>query len=133
MEGKPFIFDPVRKKYVSLSPEEWVRQHILYYLLEEKKYPKGLIRIESGLDYNSMKKRSDILVLENSGKALILVECKAPGVKINQDTLDQASRYNFHYHAQVLVLSNGIQNLFYRILWDEKRTEPLGEIPAYTR
>jgi hypothetical protein len=131
--GKPFIFDPFRKKYVSLSPEEWVRQHVLNFLEKEKNYPKGLIRVESGLDFNSMKKRSDILVFDSLGKPFILVECKAPSVNLNQAAINQASRYNFKYKASILMVTNGLSQYSFQIFWDEEKTERIQEIPEYTR
>jgi len=132
-QGKPFIFDPLRKKFVTLSPEEWVRQHVLHYLVEIKNYPKGLIRVESGLDFNSMKKRSDILVSDSEGKPFILVECKAPSVPLNQSTLNQASRYNFKYKAPILMVTNGLAEFTFQIFWEEEKTERISEIPKYFR
>lgn len=131
--GKTFIFDPFRKKYILLTPEEWVRQHVLNFLSEVKKYPKGLINVESALDFHSMKKRSDILVSNPDGKALILVECKAPAVSLNQSTLDQASRYNFKYRAPILMVTNGHQEFTYKIFWELEKTERIMEIPDYSR
>ncbi len=129
--SKKYIYDPLRKKYVFLTPEEWVRQHVVNYLQEEKKYPRGLIKIESGLDFNSMKKRSDILVCNSEGNSQILIECKAPSIKINQSSINQAGRYNFNYKAPILLITNGLSNFLYKIFWDENRTENLNEIPSF--
>ena len=131
IEGKTSIFDPIRKKYVFLSPEEWVRQHVLNYLIEIKKYPRGFIKVESGLDFNTMKKRSDVLVFDLLGKPYILVECKATAVKINQEGINQASRYNFKYRAPFLLLTNGLQNLLFRIDWENSATEQIFQIPDF--
>jgi len=131
INGKSYIFDFLRKKYVFLSPEEWVRQHVLFFLHELKSYPKGLIKVESGLDFNTMKKRSDILVFDRLGNPLILIECKAPSIKINQAVLDQASRYNFTYKASILMVTNGLSQFAYKIHWEDQKTERLEEIPIY--
>lgn len=107
-EGKIEIFDVIRKKYIHLTPEEWVRQHILHYLIYERSYPKSLIRVESGLKYNQLRKRSDILVYNRSAAPFLIVECKAFDVKINQTTIDQVSVYNKQLGAQYAVVSNGL-------------------------
>ncbi len=131
LEGKRFIYDPQRKKYVSLTPEEWVRQHVLNYLHMDKGYPYGLILVESGLDFNSMRKRSDILVFDNKGESLILVECKSPNTKINQATLDQASRYNHQYKAPYLLITNGLIHFMYHINLVDGKTNRIKDLPFY--
>ena len=88
------IFDPFRKRYVALTPEEWVRQHILQFLVEEKSYPKGLISVEKSMKLNQQNKRADIVIHSRSGEAVMLIECKSPGVKLSQETFDQVARYN---------------------------------------
>mgnify|MGYP002399656915 CR=1 FL=1 len=102
------IFDPLRRKYVALTPEEWVRQHFLNYLVEVLSYPKGLIQVEAGFRLNSMLRRADILVSDRSGQPVLIVECKAPEVKINQAVFDQIINYNFSYGVKYLVVTNGI-------------------------
>ena len=102
------IFDPIRKKYVVLTPEEWVRQHFLNYLTEHLHFPRSLIRVEGGFHYNRMLKRSDIVVHGRKGEPLMLVECKAPGVSIDEKTMEQAAAYNRILSARFLVLTNGL-------------------------
>jgi len=111
-ENKQVIFDIIRKKYVVLTPEEWVRQHFIHYLIEEKKYPISLIAVEKKLTLNNLTKRTDILVFNNKGNHDIIVECKAPSIKINQNTFDQITRYNLKLNANYLVVSNGLQHYY---------------------
>lgn len=107
-EGKVFIFDRIRKKYLVLTPEEWVRQHFIYYLIDELKYPRSLFRIEGSLTYNKLQKRSDILILDRAGKAWMLVECKAPTIKLSQKAFNQAAVYNMTLGAKYLAVTNGM-------------------------
>ena len=114
-ENKQFIFDIIRKKYVTLNPEEWVRQHILHYLTSYKNYPKSLIAVEKQLIVNNLKKRFDILVFNHTGQAEIIVECKAPDTNITQEVFDQIARYNLKINAKYLMVSNGIQHYFCKL------------------
>ncbi|PWS28296.1 restriction endonuclease subunit R [Pedobacter yonginense] len=107
-----FIFDELRKKHLVLTPEEWVRQHFIQNLIVDKKFPKTLIQIEGGLVLNQLQKRSDILVYNTAGEKLMLIECKAPKVKITPAVFEQASRYNSIHQAKWIVLTNGIQHVF---------------------
>ena len=102
------VFDMVRRKYVVLTPEEWVRQHLLNYLVFDKEYPKSLIGIEKRMLVNRIVKRADIVVYGKSGKPVLIAECKAPSVKITQATFDQAARYNLTLRVDYFVLTNGI-------------------------
>jgi len=106
------IFDSIRKKYVVLTPEEWVRQNFIQYLIEEKKYPPALIAVETGLKYNKLKKRSDIAIYSRSGNLWMLIECKSPSVKISQETFDQVAVYNKSHKIKTKYLSitNGINH-----------------------
>ena len=97
--NKVSIFDPIRKKFVVLQPEEWVRQHCIQFLIQEKGYPKSLINIEKELTINTLKKRYDIVVFNSDGSIHLIVECKAPKIIIKQDTLDQIARYNLELNA----------------------------------
>ena len=106
--GKVFIFDAVRKKYVALTPEEWVRQHVMNYLIHHRFYPKSLYRIEGSLAYNTLQKRSDILVFDRSGKPWMLVECKAFSIKLTQRAFNQAAIYNMTVGAKHVAVSNGM-------------------------
>ncbi|WP_316738202.1 type I restriction enzyme HsdR N-terminal domain-containing protein [Pedobacter aquatilis] len=107
-----FIFDELRKKHLVLTPEEWVRQHFIQDLIISKKFPKTLIQIEGGLVLNQLQKRSDILVYNTTGEKLMLIECKAPNVKITEAVFEQASRYNSIHQAKWIVLTNGLQHVF---------------------
>jgi len=130
--GKLYIFDEIRRKYIILSPEEWVRQHLIQFLVLEKNYPKGLIRVESGLVLYTLRKRSDILILDRNGNNLLLGECKAPGVKLSPMVLDQAARYNQTYLAPFIVISNGLQTLACRIDHRKRTYEVLDEVPSFS-
>lgn len=125
-----FIFDIFRKKLILLTPEEWVRQHILHYLHTHLGYPKGLLKVESGVNYNRRIKRSDIVVYDNLGKPYMLVECKAPSVKIGQSTLEQAAMYNRTLKASIVLLTNGLTHYTFR-LSAQGEIINLTEIPKY--
>src|SRR5690606_18666690 len=107
-----WIFDSLRKKYLILTPEEWVRQHWINYLIEHLGYPGGLFSLEKGLKYNQLNKRSDLIVFDRDAKHYLLIECKAPGIKIDQKTLNQAMTYNSTLDCPNLILSNGLNHLF---------------------
>ena len=107
-EGKVWIFDNVRKKFVALTPEEWVRQHFIKYLIEVQRYPKSLFRIEGALQYNRLQKRSDILVYDRGGKPWMLVECKSPTIKLSQRAFNQVAIYNMTVGAKYLAVTNGM-------------------------
>ena len=113
--NKPFIYDEIRKKYVSLTPEEWVRQHILNYLLNHKKLSKSLIAVERKLTYLNSFKRFDILVFNNQAKADILIECKAPNVNLTSETALQLSLYNQQYKANIIIISNGLKHFSWQL------------------
>jgi hypothetical protein len=130
--GIYYIFDQIRKKYLVLTPEEWVRQHLIHFLIEVKKYPGSLMKLEGGLKLNNLQKRSDILLFNKNGKKIILVECKAPAVKITQDTFDQIARYNFVHKVEWLLVSNGIEHFCCRIDYDKKTYSFVEELPDYT-
>ena len=130
-ENKTLIFDIVRKKYVVLTPEEWVRQHILHYLIEEKKYPISLIAVEKQLKINSRIKRTDIVVFNRDGNPEIIVECKAPSVAISQDAFDQIARYNLSLHANYLMVTNGLAHYYCQIDLKNETYLFLEELPNY--
>ncbi|MFO8066074.1 MAG: type I restriction enzyme HsdR N-terminal domain-containing protein [Bacteroidales bacterium] len=104
------IFDECRKKYVALTPEEWVRQNFLKWLKSEKKYPPALISVESGLKYNKLKKRSDAVVYDRNAKPLMIIEFKAPGIEVCNDTINQVLSYNYSINAPYIVVTNGINH-----------------------
>ena len=130
-ENKYFIFDIVRKKYVSLTPEEWVRQHIVHYLVKEKKYPISLITIEKKLTINKLTKRTDIVVFNTDGLPHIIVECKAASVNINQDAFDQIARYNLKLKANYLFVSNGLNHYYCKMDIENETYIFLETIPKY--
>ena len=106
--GKVWIFDIIRKKYVVLTPEEWVRQHFVNYLISELTYPRSLFRVESGLRFNKMHKRSDILIYDREGKPWMLVECKSPSIRLNQKAFNQVAVYNMSVGARFVAVTNGM-------------------------
>ncbi|KEO74841.1 type I restriction enzyme HsdR N-terminal domain-containing protein [Anditalea andensis] len=109
--GKLSIFDALRKKFLILTPEEWVRQHIIFYLVSYKNYPKSLITLERGVKYNTLHKRFDLLVMDRLGNPFLLVECKAPEIKLTQLTVEQVSIYNKTIGAPYMVITNGKQHI----------------------
>ncbi|MBU2651524.1 MAG: type I restriction enzyme HsdR N-terminal domain-containing protein [Bacteroidetes bacterium] len=130
-EGRRMIFDPVRKKYVALTPEEWVRQNFLQYLIRGKKYPATLLRVEASFRIHGLSLRADILASDPQGQPLMIVECKAPDVKITQEVFDQAARYNMKWQSPYLTVTNGISHFCSRIFIREERIEFLQDIPSY--
>jgi len=130
-ENKLFIYDIVRKKYVSLTPEEWVRQHIIHYLINDKNYPISLIAVEKKLIINKLTKRTDILVFTSKGAPNIIIECKAPSVKINQNSFDQIARYNLKLTANYLMVSNGLNHYFCFMDVEKEQYVFLENIPHY--
>ncbi|HEX5742938.1 MAG TPA: type I restriction enzyme HsdR N-terminal domain-containing protein [Flavobacteriaceae bacterium] len=131
-ENKLFIFDFIRKKEVILTPEEWVRQHFLMYLVTEKKYPASLIAVEKKLTLNTLTKRTDIVVYNNNAKPSIIVECKAPNVTITEEVFDQIARYNLKLNAQYLIVTNGLQHFFCKIDTKNETYLFLEDIPNWT-
>ncbi len=125
------IFDAIRKKYVVLTPEEWVRQNILQYLIQEKNFPSSLIAVEAGLKYNQLQKRADVLVYDKSGSPFLLVECKAPEVKITQDTFDQIARYNLIFKVKYLVVTNGLNHFCCIMDYTDNSYQYLEFIPTF--
>lgn len=128
---KTFIFDAIRKKWLVLTPEEWVRQHMIEYLIQEKKYPKSLIQLEGGLKVNTLQKRSDILIYDSYGKPLLLVECKADTVKITQGVFEQIAAYNTQLQVRYLVVSNGLHHYCCEMDYTSKSYRFLAEIPVF--
>ncbi len=131
-EGKVWIFDVIRKKYVVLTPEEWVRQHFLHYMTGTLKYPRSLIRVETGLTYNQLQKRSDIVVFDREGKPWMIVECKAPDFKLSQKVVEQVATYNTSHRAAYITVTNGFTHLCVSTDWREGTTRLLDQMPAYS-
>lgn len=130
-ENKIAIFDEIRKKFIILTPEEWVRQNVVHYLLQEKKYPKSLINVEKLVKINGLVKRYDVVVFNNDGSIFILVECKAPEIKISQNTFDQIARYNMAMKAEYLMVTNGHNHYFCQMNFEKEQYVFLKELPDY--
>ncbi len=130
-ENKTLIFDNLRKKYLVLTPEEWVRQHFVRFLIDYKNYPISLIALEKQLTINNRKKRTDILVFNTLGTPDIIVECKAPSIKITQDTFDQIARYNLKLKANYLIVTNGLEHFYCKMDFENETYIFLREIPDY--
>ena len=130
-EKHTLIFDNLRKKYFVLTPEEWVRQHFVKFLIEEKKYPVSLIALEKQLTINNRIKRTDILIFTSDGNPDIIVECKAPQVKISQETFDQIARYNLKLKANYLIVTNGLEHYFCKMDFEKETYVFLKDIPNY--
>lgn len=128
-DGKTYIFDAIRKKYLVLTPEEWVRQHFINLLLNHYGYSKSLLRLEGGLSYNKLLKRTDIVVFDNEAKPFLLVECKAADVPINRAVIEQASRYNLTMRCPFLVVTNGISTFCFKINFETGKYEQLKDLP----
>ena len=131
IEQRKYIFDFIRKKFVLLTPEEWVRQNFLRYLVEEKKYPATLIAVEKEFKLNNLSKRGDAVVYNKSGKPFLIIEFKAPEVKINQKVFDQIARYNMKLSVDYLIVSNGLEHFGCKIDYTNKRYIFLKDIPFY--
>lgn len=129
--GSLFIFDDIRKKFLLLTPEEWVRQHVVKFLIHERNFPRSLIKLEGGLKLNALQKRTDILIFDASGNRILLVECKAPSIKITQDVFDQIARYNFVHRTNFLIVSNGMQHYCCQVDFEQKSYKFLPEIPDF--
>lgn len=129
--GQQEIFDIVRHKFVALTPEEWVRQHFIRYLDQEKKVPLVMLAVEKSLTLNNLTKRTDILVHGTGGKPVMIVECKAPSVNISQKVFEQIGRYNLALKVKYLVVTNGLDHYCAAIDFRKKNFSFLEEIPDY--
>ena len=132
-ENKTLIFDIIRRQFVVLQPEEWVRQHVVKYLLVDKKYPRSLVNVEKELIVNTIRKRYDLVVFKANGDLRILVECKAPNIKITQNTFDQIARYNVVLKADYLMLTNGLEHYYCKMNFGSEKYEFLYDIPEFSR
>ena len=127
------ILDSLRKRLVTLTPEEWVRQNFVRYLIQEKKFPASLMNNEISITQNGIKRRCDTLVADMQGNALVIVEYKAPTIAISQKTFDQIVRYNMVLHANYLIVSNGLNHYCCKIDYDNNSYSFLKEIPSYSQ
>ena len=128
-ENKRLIFDEIRKKFIILTPEEWVRQHVIHYLVKDKKYPASHLSVEKQLKLHDTVKRYDIVVYNRDGGIELIVECKAPNIKISQDTFDQIARYNFVLRANLLMVTNGVEHYFCKMDFEAEKYEFIKELP----
>ena len=125
------VFDIIRKKYINFSPEEEVRQRFIHFLINNKKYPKGLLAVEVQLKILNLVKRADIILYNKTGGAEVIVECKAPEININQNTFDQIARYNMNFKAKYLIVTNGMKHFCCKPDYALKTYEYLKDIPNY--
>ncbi len=129
-KGNLQLFDAIRKKFVDVTPEEWVRQHIIHYLIVHKQVPASMISVEKQINLNGTKRRYDVVVFNNALKPILIIECKAPQVDINQLTINQALRYNIELKVPYVFLSNGLNHIFIKIEDDLPKIEK--NIPNYS-
>jgi hypothetical protein len=131
LNNRQEIFDPVRHKFVTLTPEEWVRQHLIAYITQVKGYPVSMIGVEKQLLLNKLLKRFDLVVFKRNATPLLLVECKAPGVEITEKAFDQAARYNMLLRAEYFLITNGLEHYTCRIDYEHKQYIFIEEIPHF--
>ena len=132
-DGKRTIFDFLRKKYVALTPEEWVRQHFVHYLIEQKGYPKGLLGNEIELRIGDKKLRCDSILYNKVAQPQMIIEYKAPTIALQQKTFDQISVYNLLLHVDYLIVSNGLQHYCCRMDYANQKYVFLRELPDYEK
>ena len=130
-ENKVAIFDEIRKKFIILTPEEWVRQHVVQFLQLEKNYPKSYINVEKLIKIHDLNKRYDIIVYQPNGEIFLVIECKAPEVKITQQTFDQIARYNLTLKAKFLMITNGLNHYFCQMDFENEKYVFLNELPNF--
>ncbi|MBZ9778741.1 type I restriction enzyme HsdR N-terminal domain-containing protein [Psychroflexus sp. CAK8W] len=130
-ENKPAIFSILRKKYLILTPEEWVRQHCVHFLISEKNYSKNLLNEERQIQVNGILKRYDIVSFSSNGTIELIVECKAPSVDITQETFDQIARYNMALKADYLMITNGINHYFCQMDYENETYIFLETLPSH--
>ncbi|NOS91311.1 MAG: type I restriction enzyme HsdR N-terminal domain-containing protein [Cyclobacteriaceae bacterium] len=129
--GKVWIFDMIRKKYIVLTPEEWVRQHFIHYLIHELHYPRSLFRIESSLTYNKLQKRSDILIFDRDGKPWMLIECKSADIRLSQKAFNQVAVYNMTVNAKYIAVTNGMVHFCCEAATEGKEALFLENFPTF--
>ena len=132
-QNRQYIFDGIRKKFVVLQPEEWVRQHLLHFLIFTKNFPKSMVNVEKQLTVNSLKRRYDVVVFNPDGSIFLLVECKAPEIKIDQSTFDQIARYNYQLKANYLLVTNGLEHYCCEMDHEHEKYRFLEDIPDFSR
>lgn len=130
-ENKPFIFDILRKKWVPFTPEEWVRFHCLNYLIQTLGYPASWIMVENEINLYDTRKRFDIMIVDPNEGNLLLVECKSPKIKINQQVFDQITRYNLQVKSQFMMLTNGMNHYFCVMDYKNHKYQFIKELPKF--
>lgn len=131
VDSKLVIFDVLRKKRVRLTPEEWVRQHLIRYLIEFRHYPKSMIKVESGLKYNTLLKRSDILIFDQAGSPYMVIECKSPDTKLNDKVIHQVAAYSRSLNVKYIGISNGLKHYCWEVDQNNQSTRGLDDFPKY--
>ncbi len=130
LDDKIQVFDEVRKKFVALTPEEWVRQHFIHFLVKQQNFSAGLVAVEMLVKVNDLSQRADIVLYNRKGRPAVIVECKAPGVKITRAVFNQAARYNTKLKVDYLIVTNGLQHFCAKLLDNEGNYELQKEIPS---
>jgi len=131
-EGEKYkILDPIRKKRIVLTPEEWVRQHIIMFLITEKKFPSGLLKTETEVRHHQRYGRTDALFLSKEAKPLVLIECKAPEIALSRETFHQIARYNSALKAPYLIMTNGLEHIVCELAFQEPQFLTLDDLPDY--
>ena len=133
IENKKYIFEPIRKKWLLCTPEEWVRVNCINYIIHTKGYPPSLISVEHQIEVYGLKKRFDLLVYDIDLSPFILIECKSPVVKINQKAFDQIIQYNLKLKCPYLMITNGLNHYFCNVIQNEKKIEFVDSVPSYSK
>ena len=129
--GQLQIFDPVRRKYVALTPEEWVRQHFIHFLIENKNVPLSHIAVEKSIRVSNLPKRADIVIFKGGLKPVLVVECKASSVEITEEVFHQVLRYNMSLRVDFLVLTNGLRHVYCRVDYNKQKADFIEDLPNY--
>ena len=133
IDGRREVFDIVRNRFVTLTPEEWVRQNVIHYLHFELGYPLELLQVEGTITLNGMTRRCDIVVYDSEVRPLVIVECKRETVPLTQKVIDQACRYNLVLHVPYLCLTNGPNQICCKVDFEQKRLMQIPKIPNYCK
>jgi hypothetical protein len=129
--GRAHVFDPIRRRFVRLTPEEWVRQHLVHFLVEHRGYPPGLLAIEKGFVYNGMTRRADVVAYGAEARPVLLAECKKPDVELDAYVFEQVARYNAVVGAGVLLVTNGLAHWCYAVDPQAGTADFLADVPGY--
>ena len=132
VEGTASVYDPLRKKYVAATPEEWVRLHLIQALIEFRDFPRGLIKVEHSIRAHGRPRRCDAVVYDRELRPRMIIECKAPDVRIDQTTFDQIAVYNVALRTEFLLVSNGREHYCCRVDFDRGAVEFIGDLPHYS-